>query len=283
MPPDDPRSHEPTLNPKALLNDLKPLARTIEADILEVTNEDPDALKAVYDEAKEAGRTGHDFTTWREDRVAMAAASWILACVFVRFIEDNQLVPEAHLSGPGPRRQEAMDRQTHFFTQQASATDRDYLLYVFEQLQPLPGMGDILNPAHNPLYDLPVSPDGAAAILKFFRTRVDGDEEAAALAHDFTDPSLDTRFLGDLYQDLSELIRKQYALLQTPDFIEAFILDRTLDPAIETFGLDTVRLIDPTCGSGHFLLGAFHRLLARWQARGPATPIVEHFYYWMLP
>ena len=30
-------------------------------------------------------------------------------------------------------------------------------------------------------------------------------------------------------------------------------------------------MIDPACGSGHFLLGAFRRLLAAWEARSPAT------------
>src|SRR5690606_18649388 len=70
----------------------------------------------------------------------------------------------------------------------------------------------------------------------------------------------DTRFLGDLYQDVSEDVRKRYALLQTPHFVESFILDRTLERAIERFGLDDTELIDPTCGSGHFLLGAFERL-----------------------
>src|SRR5690606_17013304 len=82
-------------------------------------------------------------------------------------------------------------------------------------------------------------------------------------------------FLGDLYQDLSEHAKKTYALLQTPEFVEEFILDRTLEPAIETFGLEDVRMIDPTCGSGHFLLGAFDRVLARWREREPGTPIRE--------
>ena len=74
-------------------------------------------------------------------------------------------------------------------------------------------------------------------------------------------------FLGDLYQDLSERARKKYALLQTPVFVEEFILDRTLDPAIDEFGLDEVRMIDPTCGSGHFLLGGFARLFDLWIKR----------------
>jgi len=53
--------------------------------------------------------------------------------------------------------------------------------------------------------------------------------------------------------------------------VEEFILDRTLEPAIAEFGLSDVRLIDPTCGSGHFLLGAFRRLLERWLRTEPGT------------
>ena len=52
--------------------------------------------------------------------------------------------------------------------------------------------------------------------------------------------------------------------MQTPVFVEEFILDRTLTPAIAEFGLDEVRMIDPTCGSGHFLLGGFARLFDLW-------------------
>ncbi|MDP3221206.1 MAG: BREX-2 system adenine-specific DNA-methyltransferase PglX, partial [Deltaproteobacteria bacterium] len=47
--------------------------------------------------------------------------------------------------------------------------------------------------------------------------------------------------------------------------------DRTLEPAIATFGIDAVRVIDPTCGSGHFLLGAFHRLLAHLERARPGV------------
>ena len=77
----------------------------------------------------------------------------------------------------------------------------------------------------------------------------------------------DTRFLGDLYQELSERAKKKFALLQTPVFVEEFILDRTLTPAIAEFGLEKVRMIDPTCGSGHFLLGGFARLFDLWSKR----------------
>ena len=99
------------------------------------------------------------------------------------------------------------------------------------------------------------------------------EPESGQLVHDFSDSTRSTRFLGDLYQDLSEAAKKQYALLQTPVFVEEFILDRTLEPAIDEFGLAEVRLIDPACGSGHFLLGAFARLLAHWREREPGTDV----------
>ena len=54
-------------------------------------------------------------------------------------------------------------------------------------------------------------------LLDFWRKT---DPETGKLIHDFHDPDWNTRFLGDLYQDLSEAARKRYALLQTPDFIE---------------------------------------------------------------
>ena len=65
-------------------------------------------------------------------------------------------------------------------------------------------------------------------------------------------------------------MRKRYALLQTPEFVESFILDHTLEQAKDTFGLPGLQLIDPTCGSGHFLLTSFQRLFNDWQ-REPTT------------
>src|SRR5580704_13863314 len=119
-------------------------------------------------------------------------------------------------------------------------------------------MRELLDGSHNPISKLGPSGDGAHELLEFWQKV---NPSTGALSHDFSDPEWNTRFLGDLYQDLSESARKRYALLQTPEFVEEFILDRTLKPAIEEFGYSTVKMIDPACGSGHFLLGGFRRLL----------------------
>src|SRR4029077_14268268 len=149
----------------------------------------------------------------------------------------------------------------------------DYLIDVFDELTKHAATKDVFG-QHNPIRDLPtwLSGDAAGALIAFFQ-RI--DPNTGVLVHDFTDPKWDTRFLGDLYQDLSEAARKKYALLQTPEFVEEFILDRTLDPAIEEFGLAGLRMIDPACGSGPFPLCSFTRLRNCWLRKEPGTNVRE--------
>jgi hypothetical protein len=200
--------------------------------------------------------------------VTQAAVSWVLACVFVRWLEDHRLIEECSIAGDGERRAEADERQERFSKEQPHASEREYLESIFSEIGKLPAAEELFARGKNPLWGLGPSGDGAREILAFFR---DIDPASGALRRVFGSAEGDTRFLGDLYQDLSEEARKRYALLQTPVFVEEFILDRTLDPAIDEFGLENVRLLDPTCGSGHFLLGAFARLFERWQRREPGA------------
>ena len=247
---------------KRLLDDLKRLLRRLEDDLRErsrVVETLRDALQREYQAAQEAGRTGETFEAWREGMLTQAAVAWLLGCVFVRFMEDNGLVDEVLLSGPHERRQQAAERQMRYFRQRPTDSDRDYLYDVFRTVAQLPAVTTLFDAQHNPVWVYGISGDAAKELIAFWRQIV---PETGELVHDFTDATWNTRFLGDLYQDLSEDARKRYALLQTPEFVEAFILDRTLEPAIETFGLKAVRLIDPTCGSGHFLLGAFQQNIA---------------------
>ena len=126
----------------------------------------------------------------------------------------------------------------------------------------------MLDREHSLVWSVPLGDDTCREILGYWRQTGPDGQPIRAL----DSSTLDTRFLGDLYQDLSELAKKKYALLQTPKFVEEFILDRTLTPATGEFGLPGLRLIDPTCGSGHFLLGAFDRLLAAWRERRAGRP-----------
>lgn len=276
---------------QALLKDLQRLLRQLEADLRERCDvpEIGATVKAEYDKAKEAERTAQSFEAWRADYITQIGAAWILSCVFARFLEDNRLVDPSKLSGPGERLQRARDEYDLFVHDHPADTVREYLLAVFDGLTKLPGTEDIFG-GHNPIHQQRTWVSGdAAKELRDFWQRI--DPETGSLVHDFTDPNWDTRFLGDLYQDLSEAARKKYALLQTPVFVEEFILDRTLEPALDEFGLRPTiplrgdgasgqgtgyfKMIDPACGSGHFLLGSFPRILDRWQKKGPGTNLRE--------
>ncbi len=258
-----------------LLGDLKPLLTALEDDLrarLAAHDELDAGWRSEYHGAREARRTGDVYEVWRDEQLTQVAVAWVLGCVFWRFLEDNALVDAPGISGPGERLEQAVERHLLYFRQHPEQTDREYLLSLFETAVALPGTSEVFDRAHNPLWRLGPSGDGARALLDFWQRRDPGTGE---LEHDFTDPAWDTRFLGDLYQDLSEAARKRFALLQTPDFVESFLLDRTLDPAMGTFPLEEVRLLDPTCGSGHFLLGGFERLLDRWLGHAPEINVRE--------
>ncbi|HEX6373916.1 MAG TPA: BREX-2 system adenine-specific DNA-methyltransferase PglX [Longimicrobium sp.] len=258
---------------KRLLGELKQRVKVLEDDLRARSASVPEMaaeLRTEYGKGREAGRIGEAFESWRDGVLTQAAVHWVLGCVFVRFLEDNGLIAPALLAGAKERGREAAEQHAHYFQQpgQATHSDRHYLLHVFGTVAALPAGERLFDQARNPVWRFPVSADAARDLLAFWR-RV--DPNTGELSHDFEDDAWDTRFLGDLYQDLSEAAKKTYALLQTPVFVEEFILDRTLEPAIREFGLAEVKLIDPTCGSGHFLLGAFDRLIRRWQMEEPAT------------
>ncbi|MFZ5869505.1 MAG: BREX-2 system adenine-specific DNA-methyltransferase PglX [Actinomycetota bacterium] len=226
------------------------------------------AWRAEHAEALGLGRTGASWQEWSDERVTQAAAAWALVTVFVRFCEDNGLVAPVWISGPAHRRQEALDAQAQFLREAArdnpDVTDREWLLEAVHYLAKLPATAALVDPT-SALWLVTPSGDAASRLLAYWRER----DETGRLVRDLADPALSTRFLGDLYQDLSEAARSRYALLQTPEFVEEFILDRTLTPALAERPLEGFRLIDPTCGSGHFLLGAFARLLDRWHSHAP--------------
>ncbi|MBK9578957.1 MAG: BREX-2 system adenine-specific DNA-methyltransferase PglX [Fibrobacteres bacterium] len=241
------------------------------------------ALRARYRELRQHDQTSETEVDWLDAQLDQAAVAWVLACVFVRFLEDNRWLEHTWIAGvlvdeEGRNRlQWALDRQTQWFQENPSKSDLDYLEHVFKNMALYPGVSDLFGAGHNPLWSLKPTADGATFLLRFWRER---DGSTGHLVRDFaSDDRADTRFLGDLYQDLSEMARKRFALLQTPDFVEEFILDRTLTPALATFGLmpdgKPFRMIDPTCGSGHFLLGSFKRMVAAWERKEPGLDRIE--------
>ncbi|HKS43840.1 MAG TPA: BREX-2 system adenine-specific DNA-methyltransferase PglX, partial [Amycolatopsis sp.] len=219
-----------------------------------------------WEGALKAQRTASSWQEWRDERVTQAAVAWVLLTVFARFCEDNELVRPAWIAGhTKERRQLALDARRAYFQANGEHNDRHWLSQIIQHFAAMGATAGLVD-EFSPLHQVTPSGDAARRLLEFWW---ETDPEGEELLRRFRDPNLGTRFLGDLYQDLSEFAQKKYALLQTPEFVEEFILDQTMEPALAERPLEGFRLIDPTCGSGHFLLGAFARLLNRWSKRAP--------------
>jgi hypothetical protein len=182
-----------------LLEDLKKLVRTLEADLREEHDGSPrmKEVEAEWREATEAKRTAETLADFRAAATSQSAAHWVLACVFLRFVEDNVLVERPWLAGQGERMTLARDRHQSFFRHpdRRADSDLDYLLDCLADAARLPGMAGLFDRRHNPLFRLPLSGDGAEALLRCLRRT---DPDTGGLVHDFRDPARGTRFLGDL-------------------------------------------------------------------------------------
>lgn len=268
-----------------LLADLKGQLRILQTDLKERA-EDPTnswgvRLQAEYAEALGRDRTGWSWVNWRDNEVDQAAVAWIVSSTLLRFCEDNDLLAGAKIdglptaigwiAGPGDRVHRAEENLTAYFRENPTHNRRHWLQQGFGVLAAQPAGAALVDPKHNPVWTAEISPESATALIAFWRRTTDD----GTLVHEFSDPNLETRFLGDLYQDLSEHAKKTYALLQTPVFVEEFILDQTLTPAVAEFGLEGLKIIDPSCGSGHFLLGAFERLNKAWLEAAPGLDAKE--------
>jgi hypothetical protein len=258
--------------PSNLTAELRAEVSQLEEDLRDRVAGQPDvdqAWGAEYQHALEAGRTSASWEEWSGDRITQAAVAWVLITVFVRFAEDNNLVKPVWISGPAHRRDEAFAAQAEFLRETSrinpDVTDREWLQQAIVYLAELPATQQLVDET-SALWLVTPSGDAVSRLLSFWRRR----DDHGKLLHDLSDEELDTRFLGDLYQNLSEEAQKRYALKQTPVFVEEFILGRTLEPALAQRPLDGFKLIDPACGSGHFLLSAFARLLDCWQSEEPA-------------
>lgn len=255
---------------------LQPVIRNLVTDMRARLDEDATLHQSWVTEharAQAADRVGTSFEEWSEEQLQQAAAGWVLTTVFLRFIEDNDLFGPRQVLLTGfdaDRRALGRDYEAALYQSHPDYSYSAYLSHCFEQLAEVPATKDLVGP-HAAIHIIAPSDDAARGIIEFFRA-LDAKEDTRWT---FNDTDLSTRFLGDLYQDLSEYAQKKWALKQTPNFVEEFILDRTLTPALEERPLEGFKVIDPTCGSGHFLLGAFHRLVGEWEKHAPGIPAPE--------
>jgi hypothetical protein len=243
---------------RAVLSHLVPLLPPLTADLAQQAA-DPAAertLRAEHAAELEARRTADPYTVWLGWRCQQLAAAWLLTGLFLRALEDRGLLP--------PRLRAVDARRATLRRLCPWLDDRAVLRVTVAEAAATPAFASVFDEAHNPIWTLWPSAAGATALLE-------GLADPAGLGG--LDLSGDTRWLGDVYEQLDEGVRARYALLQTPDFVEALLLDLALEPALRAAaGAQHVTVIDPTCGSGHLLVGCFWRLFRALQRENPGRP-----------
>ena len=217
------------------------------------------ATGATRDRAKQLHadeQVAEDFDVWTDLLSRRAAVLWVLKSVYVRVLEDRGLLAPGRLLDP--EAQQLFERLAPHLGETA------FLRWIYRDLASKSGgLPELFSP--QPAEVAAPSDELSRALIAFWRHR-DADTGAE---WSFADEHFEGELMGDLYQELDPVVKDRFALCQTPDFVRAFILDRTLTPAIETFGADKVRLLDPACGSGHFLIDGLKRLFAATIAKHP--------------
>ncbi len=194
-------------------------------------------------------RVAEDFDVWTDLLSRRAAVLWVLKSVYVRVLEDRGLL--------SPGRLLDLEAQQLFERLAPHLGETAFLRWIYRDLgSSHGGLPELFSP--QPAEVAVPSDELSRALIAFWRHR---DADSGAV-WSFAEEHFEGELMGDLYQELDPVVKDRFALCQTPDFVRAFILDRTLTPAIETFGADEVRLLDPACGSGHFLIDGLKRLVA---------------------
>lgn len=202
---------------------------------------------------------GESLDVWLELLGHRAAVLWVLKLIYVRVLEDRGLI-RARIVDP--------THQSLFQRLARSLGDTAFVRWVFVDLaQEHGGLPELFSP--QPAELLPPADAHTGALLALLREQ---NKDTGTRRFDFSDERFDGQLLGDLYQELDPVVKERFALLQTPSFVRAFMLDRTLSEALKLWKAAEVRVIDPACGSGHFLIDALRRLVDATASQHPDWP-----------
>jgi hypothetical protein len=168
------------------------------------------------------------------------AGTWVYLSAIVAWAEDHQLVD--------PWLRKGLEGMPGRFTDRPGYVVK--LAQTFAGLTVHPATQWLLHPRYSTLHDGTPSEDACRELAEWWAT------DAPSLAYDVdTGPtSISGWIIGDLLQHVTDERRKAHALAQTPWWVADFILDRTLLPAAAEFTDEPLRTIDPTAGTGHFLI-----------------------------
>jgi hypothetical protein len=196
-------------------------------------------IKALHQHVDACAET---LTDLPEERRTPVAAAWVHMSACVAWAEAHYLI-DPWLSATA-----YLQMRRHIDARPDGM--RQWLTQAVAALAVHPSTACLMDPRWTPCAEGTPSEEACRALVEYWIT------DAPRLAYGVSDgpASISGWIIGDLLQDLSADRRKAHALVQTPWWVADFILDRTLIPAANDFPDTTLMTIDPTCGTGHFLV-----------------------------
>lgn len=176
------------------------------------------------------------------EQVRPCAVAWVYYSTLVAWAEDH------HLVDPWLR-VEAKERRQEYARPEAGGI-RGWLARAYASLCAHPATWCLLDPRYSELRAHEPSEEACRDLVDWWTS----DAPSLAYGVDRGPASISGWVVGDLLQALSTERVKAFAFAQTPWWIADGILDLTLVPAAEKFRDETLKTIDPTCGTGHFLI-----------------------------
>ena len=282
----DPRRHPSRLRTESLVIDHgaaggpQAAGRALETDLRVCSarrpSSRPGAARGMAGGTR-AERTAATYETWLDGQVTQAAVAWVLGTVFVRFCEDNGLIDVPYLAGPGERLDDRRGTAQAFFERnprRPTGTGSSPASTTSEPPRSRPGCSTASTTRCGGSRRRTRRP---RTLLAFWRKRGDQDAPSSTTSPTRLGHPVPRRPLPGPVRARQE----DYALLQTPEFVEEFILDRTLNRRSTSSAWNPTARARPdllrTCGHRPGLrlrplpARRVRRLLDRWAEQAPGT------------
>jgi hypothetical protein len=115
-----------------------------------------------------------------------------------------------------------------------------------------------------------VSSTHLSLLAEFIRGDLDMQSRQACLWPQYAFDVIPLEFISSIYETFVIERASRDGIFYTPPHMVDFVLDRVLPWHGSTWDL---KILDPSCGSGIFLVKAFQRLVHRWKAANPGQPV----------
>jgi hypothetical protein len=177
------------INAPQLLADLTRRLAVLEADLRERIDTVPDlkaSLQGEWQAARDAERTAETFESWADQVITQAGVHWLLSCVFLRFIEDNELVDRPWIGGTPDSGRLALARdrhETYFRAHPTREPTANTCAPALREAGTLPGLHTFFDEAHNPVFRLAHQRRGGHGAAQFWQAGGPQHRRAAARLH----------------------------------------------------------------------------------------------------